>query len=78
MILSVAIPRSMQCIALTRNPIQDLTLSKSKIRLNSNIGNKPSLDIAVNRFHVDPEKSLEFLGGENFGEFNRVRLSQSA
>jgi hypothetical protein len=46
--------------------------------LNSNIRNKPSLDIAINRFHINPEKSLEFLGSKNFGELYSVRLSQSA
>jgi hypothetical protein len=71
-LVPMAIPCSLRRIALARDPVQHFLLSKPEVRLDTNIWDEPTLDIAIDRFHVDPEKGLEFLGSEDFGEFRAV------
>jgi hypothetical protein len=69
---------SLRRIALARDPVQHFLLSKPEVRLDTNIWDEPTLHIAIDRFHVDPEKGLEFPGSEDFGELGGVRLSRRA
>jgi hypothetical protein len=70
----MAIACSLRRIALARDPVQHFLLSKPEVRSDPNIWDKPTLHIAVDRFHVDPEQGLKFPGSEDFGE----RLEQQS
>ncbi len=69
---------SLRRIALARDPVQHFLLSKPEVRLDANIWDEPTLHIAIDRLHVDPEKGLEFPGSEDFGELGGVRLLRRA
>lgn len=77
MLVPLAMPRWWWRIALARDPVQYFLLSKPEIGLNTNIWDEPTLHVAVDRFHVDPEKFLEFSRSQDFREIGEVRLSRS-
>ena len=54
-------------------PLQNLLLPESQVRLDADVRNQAALDVAIDRFDVNPEYGFKFLSSEEFRDLHLVR-----